>query len=93
MDKTLTIFVLIYLLIINIVGLIIMKVDKVKAIKHKWRIKESTLFLVSVIGGSIGTLAGMYLFRHKTKHWYFVIGMPFILICHVALFIYIKAAF
>lgn len=90
MSKTLTIVLVVYLIIMNLIGLIIMKVDKVKAINHRWRIKESTLFLVSIFGGSIGTLAGMYLFRHKTKHWYFVLGMPLILICHVVLFFYIK---
>lgn len=74
-----------YLIVMNIVGLIIMKVDKEKAKKGKWRIKESTLFLVSVLGGSVGTWAGMYLFRHKTKHWYFVIGMPLILAAQIAI--------
>ena len=62
-----------------------MKADKVKAGKGAWRIKEATLFLISLIGGSLGTWAGMYLFRHKTKHWYFVVGMPFIFIIHLAL--------
>ena len=45
---------------------------------------EKTLFLVSILGGSIGTWAGMYLFRHKTKHWYFVVGMPLILVLQLA---------
>ena len=73
----------------TIVGLIIMKADKTKAEKKKWRIKEATLFLVSAIGGSLGTWAGMYLFRHKTKHWYFVVGMPLILIAHIALLVFL----
>ena len=71
---------IIYFVIINLAGLIIMSVDKKRAIKKAWRIPEATLFLVALVGGSIGTIAGMYLFRHKTKHWYFVIGMPAILI-------------
>ena len=62
-----------------------MGIDKSKAKRHVWRISEKTLFLVSVIGGSIGTWAGMYLFRHKTKHWYFVIGMPAILVVHIVI--------
>jgi len=69
----------------NVVGFFIMGIDKKKAEKHAWRIPEKTLFLVSLIGGSIGTLLGMYVFRHKTKHWYFVIGMPLILIIHIIL--------
>ena len=65
---------LLYLLIMNMVGLIVMGVDKSKAKRHAWRIPEKTLFLVSLLGGSIGTWMGMYLFRHKTKHWYFWAG-------------------
>ena len=78
-------FLLIYIIIINVLGFFIMGIDKKKAEKHAWRIPEKTLFLVSLIGGSIGTLLGMYVFRHKTKHWYFVIGMPLILIVHIIL--------
>lgn len=72
-----------YLLIINIIGIAIMGIDKSKAKRHAWRIPEKVLFLVSLLGGSIGTWVGMYLFRHKTKHWYFVIGMPAILIIQI----------
>ncbi len=79
-----------YLLIMNIVGLAVMGVDKAKAKHHRWRIPEKTLFLVSILGGSIGTWAGMYLFRHKTKHWYFVVGMPAILVLQIAIAIYIQ---
>jgi uncharacterized membrane protein YsdA (DUF1294 family) len=60
-----------------------MGIDKRRAIKGAWRIPEKTLFLFSLIGGSIGTWAGMYIFHHKTKHWYFVIGMPAILIMQI----------
>ncbi|MBO6088725.1 MAG: DUF1294 domain-containing protein [Lachnospiraceae bacterium] len=72
--------ILIYLAAVNLFGLIIMGVDKSRAKRRKWRIPEATLFLVAIIGGSIGSIAGMYLFRHKTKHWYFVVGMPVILV-------------
>ena len=70
---------LVYLLIINATGFILMLVDKVKAKKNLWRIPEATLFLVAAIGGSIGSLLGMYTFRHKTKHVKFILGMPLIL--------------
>lgn len=76
---------IIYLLIINLVGVTAMGTDKSKAKKGAWRISEKTLFFISIIGGSIGTWAGMYLFRHKTKHWYFVIGMPLILIIQIVI--------
>ncbi len=73
-----------YLILINLVTVIVFGVDKRKAINHKWRIPEKTLFLLAIIGGSIGAIAGMYTFRHKTKHWYFVVGMPLILIIQLA---------
>jgi len=81
-----------YLIMINAFGLAIMGIDKKRAIQHQWRIPEKTLFLTSILGGSAGTLAGIYLFRHKTKHWYFVLGMPAILIIHlvIAWLIYTK---
>lgn len=77
-----------YLLMMNIAGLAVMAMDKRRAKRHAWRIPEATLFLVSFLGGSVGTWAGMYLFRHKTKHWYFVAGMPAIFIFHIALAAY-----
>ena len=57
-----------------------MGIDKRKAVKHAFRIPESTLFIVALIGGSLGSLLGMYVFHHKTRHWYFVYGMPAILL-------------
>ncbi len=74
-----------YLIVMNLIGLIVMATDKLKARKHWWRIPEKVLFLVSLLGGSIGTWAGMYLFHHKTKHWYFVIGMPAILVIQICI--------
>ena len=70
---------IIYLTIVNIVGFIIMGIDKRRAIKNEWRIPEKSFFIVSLIGGSIGSWAGMYVFHHKTKHWYFVVFIPTIL--------------
>ncbi|MEZ3479508.1 MAG: DUF1294 domain-containing protein [Lachnospiraceae bacterium] len=62
-----------------------MGIDKRRAVKRRWRIRESTLFLVALIGGSAGCLMGMRTFHHKTKHWYFVYGMPAILILQLLL--------
>lgn len=81
-----------YLLLMNIAGLYVMYSDKRRAIKHRFRIPERMLFIVSLLGGSIGTWAGMYLFRHKTKHWYFVVGMPLIMILNFAI-IYLLAIY
>lgn len=75
--------ILIYLLIINALGFLLMLVDKIKAKKNRWRIPERTLILTAVIGGSIGSLAGMYLFRHKTLHPKFTMGIPVILALQV----------
>ncbi len=74
-----------YLVIVNIIGLVLMYIDKERAKRGAWRIKEATLFLVAAIGGSIGSILGMQLFRHKTKHMSFVIGMPAILIIQIVL--------
>ena len=81
-------FILLYLLIINAAAFLLMLIDKRRAQKNKWRIPEKTLFLTAILGGSIGALAGMYTFRHKTKHLSFVIGMPVILTAHIFLAIY-----
>lgn len=75
--------IIIYLIIINFISFTAMGVDKHKARKHTWRIPESTLFVLALIGGSIGSVAGMHLFHHKTRHWYFLYGMPAILILQV----------
>ena len=71
---------MIYFLIINCIGFIIMKIDKSKAKLLLYRISEKALFTVAIIGGSLGVWLGMYLFHHKTKHWYFVWGIPMIVI-------------
>ena len=81
-------YILAYLLIVNAVAFLLMLIDKIKAKKNRWRIKESTLMLWAAIGGSIGALAGMYTFRHKTLHRKFTIGIPAILILQVAAVLY-----
>lgn len=79
--------IFIFLTIINLLGFILMYIDKKRAIKHEWRISESTLMAVATIGGSIGSLLGMYCFRHKTKHLKFTFGIPAILIIEIILFL------
>lgn len=74
-----------YLILVNILGFVFMGIDKYKAKKRAFRIPEATLFIIAVIGGSIGSILGMYLFRHKTRHWYFVYGMPAILVFQLIL--------
>ena len=86
-------YILAYLLIVNAVAFMLMLIDKVKAKKNLWRIKESTLMLWAAIGGSIGALAGMYTFRPKTLHRKFTIGIPAILILQIAAVIYILYKF
>ena len=81
--------IIIYLAAINLVGFTLMGVDKRRAVKGAWRISEAALFLAAVLGGSIGSILGMRVFRHKTKHWYFKYGMPAILIAQIALAIFI----
>ena len=81
--------IILYLIIINLLAFLLMGLDKRKAKRHKWRIPEKTLFLSAIIGGSIGALLGMQVFRHKTKHASFRIGMPCILIAQLGLAVYI----
>lgn len=72
-----------YLLVINAVSFCMMYIDKQRAIRHKWRISEKALFVSALLGGSLGSILGMRMFRHKTRHWYFVWGMPFILVVQI----------
>lgn len=78
-----------YLACINIFAVLIMAYDKRSARKDRERVPEKVLFLTAALGGSPGIWAGMYLFRHKTKHRSFVIGIPAILILQIALIIYL----
>lgn len=78
-------YIVLYLATINMTGLIIMGIDKLRARKRAWRIPESTLFVIALMGGSLGTTLGMHLFRHKTRHWYFLYGMPAILFMQIAI--------
>ena len=74
---------MLYFMIINLVGFVMMCIDKQLAIHHKNRVPEKVLFGIAMVGGSLGSILGMYAFRHKTKHVSFVIGMPMILILQI----------
>ena len=78
-------YILLYFGIVNLLGLLMMGIDKFRAKKDLFRIPESNLFLVAVIGGSVGSLLGMYAFRHKTRHIQFVIGIPAIILAQILL--------
>lgn len=82
-------YVIIYFIVINIVGFIAMFIDKRRAKKGDWRIKEGALFMITLLGGGIGTICGMYTFRHKTKKLKFTIGLPTIFLMEVVLIIYL----
>ena len=81
--------ILIYFILINIIGFLVMLIDKKKAEKGKWRIQEKTIFIITALGGGIGTITGMYVFHHKTKKLQFTIGLPTITILEIVLGIYL----
>ena len=81
--------VLLYLIIINAAGFLLMLADKLEAKRGVWRIPEATLMAIAAMGGSIGSLAGMYCFRHKTRHIKFTLGIPLILIAQILLALWI----
>ena len=84
--------ILLLLIAVNLVSFALYGLDKVKAKRGLWRIRESTLLLVAALGGSLGALLGMELFRHKTKHWKFRIQIPLFLLLHMALGVYVVRA-
>lgn len=81
--------IIIYLLFINLIAFLAMGIDKWKAKRNAWRIPEQTLISLVVLGGGIGGIAGMYVFRHKTKKPRFYVGFPVILLCEIGLAIYL----
>lgn len=83
-------YYLIFLFVMSMIAMILYQIDKVKAQKHQWRIKEATLLSFGFFGGAIGALLGMKLFRHKTKHWYFWAVNILGLLWQVALGIYLS---
>lgn len=80
---------LVWLAAVNLVTFAVYGIDKAKAKRGAWRVPERTLFLLPLLGGSLGALLGMKVFRHKTKHWYFVWGIPLILVAQIALAIWL----
>ncbi len=76
-----------YLVLINALGLLVMCLDKYFARHHMSRVPERTLFLLALLGGSLGCILGMQLARHKTRHWQFVWGMPGILLLQILIFL------
>ncbi len=78
-----------YLLIINAAAFLFMLTDKMKAKANTWRIPEATLLGIAAIGGSLGALVAMRLFRHKTKHPRFFLGLPLLLVLHGVILIYL----
>lgn len=81
---------IIYLIVINILGFLVMGLDKHKAKMAERRIPENTLFMFTILGGGVGTIVGMYVFHHKTKKMKFKVGMPLILILEILIFVYFK---
>ena len=79
-----------YLMVINIVTFLVYGIDKIKAKQGSWRISEATLLILAVIGGSIGALLGMKVWRHKTMHKKFKYGLPLILLAQIALIYFIS---
>lgn len=73
-----------YLIAVNVLAFVLMGLDKRRAKKNAWRIPERTLFLPVIFGGALGGVAGMHLFRHKTRHWYFQYGFPLLLLLQLA---------
>ena len=78
-----------YLLLVNLSAFVLMGLDKRRARRDQWRISEKTLFLPAVLGGSLGAIAGMRLFHHKTKHWYFRYGLPALLAVQILLGVFL----
>lgn len=76
--------VLLWLAAINLLGFVLMGLDKWKARRGAWRIPEKTLFLTALLGGTVGTIGGMRCFRHKTRHWQFRYGLPLLLMLQLA---------
>jgi uncharacterized membrane protein YsdA (DUF1294 family) len=80
-------YLFLYVLMINVVGFIVMFLDKRKAINNQWRIPERTLWMLAGFGGAIGVWIGMKRFRHKTKHTSFCVGVPIVVIIQISLFL------
>lgn len=87
MSEKLILYFVFYLFAINIISFLVMYLDKRKARYGKWRIPEQTMLILALVGGSIGSIFGMYMFRHKTKKLRFSVGFPVILILQIVLIV------
>ena len=83
---------ILYIIAVNTIAFVLYGIDKGRARQGKWRIPEKTLLGIAIIGGSIGAFAGMHIFHHKTKHWYFRYGMPVIILVQIAAVVYLRMA-
>lgn len=72
--------------VMSVLGFTVMGIDKSKAKKGQWRVKEAVLFAFAILGGAVGSTLGMYVFRHKTKHWYFAVFFPLLALVDIALY-------
>lgn len=90
MHDPLKTILLVYLVSVNVLGLVFMYTDKQKARRNRWRIPEATLLWTAALGGSLGSLLGMYLFRHKTRHLKFTLGVPAILALQILLAAFVR---
>ena len=82
-------FIIIALLILNIFGFILVSLDKYKAKNKLWRIPERSFFILSILGGGIGIYIGLFLFNHKTRHWYFMVIIPLIILAQIVFIYYL----
>jgi uncharacterized membrane protein YsdA (DUF1294 family) len=89
MDMLMQNFIIIALLILNIFGFILVSLDKYKAKNKLWRIPERSFFILSILGGGIGVYIGLFLFNHKTRHWYFMVIIPLIILAQIVFIYYL----
>ena len=86
-------WVLLWVAALSLADFVLMGVDKWKARRGAWRVKERTFFLLAALGGSPGAILGMWAFRHKTRHWYFKFGLPAIFVAQLALALWLAGRF
>jgi len=84
-SETLFFIIVVYMLLMSLSLFVLMGVDKKRAVRNEWRIRERTLFFVALLGGALGGVAGMRVFRHKTKHASFAVGMPLLLVLNLGI--------
>lgn len=77
------VIIIIYMIVMNLIGFFVMGADKLKSRKHRRRVPERVIFTISIISGSVGVFVGMYIFRHKTRHMKFVVGIPVIIAAQI----------